>query len=66
MKCEENVMLQYMKYSLSITVFPATFQVISRKVNYIWDSAAPQQASGQNVLNEFKIATREKDCFKLW
>ena len=28
-----------MKYSVQYLVFPATFQVISRKIDYLWDSA---------------------------
>ena len=28
-----------MKYSVQYLVFPATFQVISQKIDYLWDSA---------------------------
>ena len=31
-------MRYYMKYSALYLVFPATFHVISRKINYPWDS----------------------------
>ena len=37
-RVEENKIQYYMKYSVKYHVFPDTFQVISRKVDYLWDS----------------------------
>ena len=40
MKCrgKPDTTVLYMNYSAEYHVFPATFHVISRKVDYLWDS----------------------------
>ena len=37
-----------MKYSMEYPVFPATFHVISRKIDFLWDSAPADEAANAN------------------
>ena len=46
-----------MKYSAQYLVFPATFHVISRKIDYLWDSVWPEQILQCRVcMNTKKVA----------
>ena len=40
------MILLYMKYSAQYHVFPATFHVISRKIEYLWDSVEEEEEEG--------------------
>ena len=66
MKCEENVMLQYMKYCAQYHRFPSYISSYIAESQLHLGQCSSTTSKRAKRLNEFKIATREKDCFKLW
>ena len=49
MKCRRKPDTSYMNYSEQYHVFAATFHVISRKVDYLWDSASRAAIDAVNL-----------------
>ena len=42
----------YTKYSAKYLVFPATFRVICRKIDYLWDSASLELYNGRAMTGK--------------
>ena len=57
-------MRYYTKYSAKYLVFPTTFRVMSRKIDYLWDNAV--RSSSRYMLGQIRVVGGVFHNFCVW